>query len=146
MSNGFLLSLPIRKWCSLGWNIEQMNNYFPISKFEHVHPVDLCPPPCRFIRERSQKIGWTNVTVIYEGALSSNLPGLDDLKGKFNLVTMSYLSMIGNIYALVDHIQTLLEFKTGVTGVSDFYTSRNVTKPSVYGVEDYQSNWLTHNF
>ncbi|KAG0311273.1 hypothetical protein BGZ99_010282 [Dissophora globulifera] len=130
-----------------GWNIEQMNNYFPISKFERVYLVDLCPSLCRVARERFQKIGWTNVVVICEDALGSNFPGMGNPKGKINLLTMSYsLSMMDNYFAVVDHVHSLLEPKTGILGVADFYTSTNVTKASNHGIEDFQCNWWTRNF
>ncbi|KAF9113872.1 hypothetical protein BGX27_000628 [Mortierella sp. AM989] len=130
-----------------GWNIEQMNSHFPISKFERVYLVDLCPSLCRIARERFQKIGWTNVFVICEDALGSNFPGMDNPKGKIDVVTMSYsLSMMDNYYAVVDHVHSLLEPKAGILGVSDFYASGNVTKASSYGIEGYQCNWLTRNF
>ncbi|KAI1298971.1 hypothetical protein EDD11_006593 [Mortierella claussenii] len=130
-----------------GWNIEQMNSHFPISKFERVYLVDLCPSLCRIARERFQKIGWNNVIVLCEDALGSNFPGMGDPNGKIDVVTMSYsLSMMDNYYAVIDHIHSLLEPKAGILGVSDFYASGNVTKPSSYGVENYQCNWLTRNF
>ncbi|KAF9204708.1 hypothetical protein BGZ49_004978 [Haplosporangium sp. Z 27] len=130
-----------------GWNIEQMNNHFPISKFEKVYLVDLCPSLCRIARERFQKIGWNNVVVLCEDALGSNFPGLDNPKGKIDVVTMSYsLSMMDNYYAVVDHVHSLLEPKAGILGVSDFYASGNHTKASSYGIEGYQCNWLTRNF
>ncbi|KAG0000815.1 hypothetical protein BGZ79_005445 [Entomortierella chlamydospora] len=130
-----------------GWNIEQMNKHFPISKFERVYLVDLCPSLCRIARERFQKIGWNNVIVICEDALGSNFPGMGDPKGKIDVVTMSYsLSMMDNYYAVVDHVHSLLEPKTGILGVADFYASGNVTKASSYGIEGYQCSWLTRNF
>ncbi|KAF9158360.1 hypothetical protein BGX21_003530 [Mortierella sp. AD011] len=130
-----------------GWNIEQMNKHFPISKFERVYLVDLCPSLCRIARERFQKIGWNNVVVICEDALGSNFPGMGDPKGKIDVLTMSYsLSMMDNYYAVVDHVHSLLEPKTGILGVADFYASGNVTKASSYGIEGYQCNWLTRNF
>ncbi|KAG0011302.1 hypothetical protein BGZ80_000785 [Entomortierella chlamydospora] len=129
------------------WNIEQMNKHFPISKFERVYLVDLCPSLCRIARERFQKIGWNNVIVICEDALGSNFPGMGDPKGKIDVVTMSYsLSMMDNYYAVVDHVHSLLEPKTGILGVADFYASGNVTKASSYGIEGYQCSWLTRNF
>ncbi|KAF9437924.1 hypothetical protein BGZ76_010555 [Entomortierella beljakovae] len=130
-----------------GWNIEQMNNHFPISKFERVYLIDLCPSLCRIARERFQKIGWNNVVVLCEDALASNFPGIGDPKGKVDVVTMSYsLSMMDNYYAVIDHVHSLLEPKSGIIGVADFYASGNVTKANPQGVEGYQCNWLTRNF
>ncbi|KAF8936299.1 hypothetical protein BGZ58_004364 [Dissophora ornata] len=129
------------------WNIEQMNNYFPINKFERVYLVDLCPSLCRIARERFQKFGWTNVVVLCEDALGSNFPGMSDPKGKVDLITMSYsLSMMDNYYAVVDHVHSMLEPKAGIIGVSDFYASNNVQKASSHGIEDFQCNWWTRNF
>ncbi|KAG0241664.1 hypothetical protein B0O80DRAFT_449974 [Mortierella sp. GBAus27b] len=130
-----------------GWNIEQMNSHFPISKFERVYLIDLCPSLCRVARERFQKIGWTNVVVLCEDALCTTFPGMDETKGKIDMVTMSYsLSMMDNYYAVIDHVHNLLDSKTGILGVADFYTSSNVAKSSSYGIEDYQCNWWTRNF
>ncbi|KAI7816283.1 hypothetical protein BC939DRAFT_469608 [Gamsiella multidivaricata] len=130
-----------------GWNIEQMNNYFPISKFERVYLVDLCPSLCRIARERFQKFGWTNVIVLCEDALGSDFPGIANPKGKIDMITMSYsLSMMDNYHAVIDHVHSLLERKAGILGVADFYTSTNTTKASNYGIQGYQCNWWTRNF
>ncbi|KAG0198517.1 hypothetical protein BGX28_008037 [Mortierella sp. GBA30] len=130
-----------------GWNIEQMNAHFPVSKFERIYLVDLCPSLCRIARERFQKCGWTNVVVLCVDAMTSDFPGLDDPRGKVDVITMSYsLSMMDNYYAVVDHVQSLLEPRTGILGVADFYASTKVVKPQSHGVEDYHCNWFTRNF
>ncbi|GJJ78849.1 betaine lipid synthase [Entomortierella parvispora] len=130
-----------------GWNIEQMNNHFPISKFERVYLVDLCPSLCKVARERFQKFGWTNVVVLCEDALGMDFPGMANPVGQMDVVTMSYsLSMMDNYYAVIDHVQKLLKPKTGFLGVSDFYASTSVQKASAHGVEDYHCNWFTRNF
>jgi len=124
-----------------------MNKHFPISKFERVYLIDLCPSLCKVARERFQKFGWTNVVVLCEDALGMDYPGLTDPLGKMDVVTMSYsLSMMDNYYGVVDHIQKLLKPQTGILGVSDFYTSTNVHKASAHGVEGYHCNWFTRNF
>ncbi|CAO3568358.1 unnamed protein product [Mortierella alpina] len=130
-----------------GWNIEQMNMHFPISNFERVYLVDLCPSLCRIARERFQKSGWTNVVVLCVDAMTSNFPGLMDPQGKIDVITLSYsLSMMDNYYGVVDHIHHLLKPKTGILGVADFYASTKVVKPENHGVEDYHCNWFTRNF
>ncbi|KAK3847834.1 MAG: hypothetical protein J3R72DRAFT_361907 [Linnemannia gamsii] len=130
-----------------GWNIEQMNKYFPISKFERVYLVDLCPSLCRVARERFQALGWSNVVVLCEDALNGSFPGIDNPDGKFDVITMSYsLSMMDSYYSVVDRIQELLEPKHGILGVTDFYASNNIVKTDAHGVEDYQCNWFTRTF
>ncbi|KAF9906775.1 hypothetical protein EC991_000286 [Linnemannia zychae] len=130
-----------------GWNIEQMNQYFPINKFERVYLVDLCPSLCRVARERFQTLGWSNVVVLCEDALNGSFPGIDNPDGKFDVITMSYsLSMMDSYYSVVDRIQELLEPKHGILGVTDFYASNNIVKTDAHGVEDYQCNWFTRTF
>ncbi|KAG0303821.1 hypothetical protein BGZ97_001735 [Linnemannia gamsii] len=130
-----------------GWNIEQMNSYFPISKFERVYLVDLCPSLCRVARERFQALGWSNVVVLCEDALNGSFPGIDNPDGKFDVITLSYsLSMMDSYYSVVDRIYELLEPKHGILGVSDFYASNNIIKTDTHGVENYQCNWFTRNF
>ncbi|KAF9925389.1 hypothetical protein FBU30_004802 [Linnemannia zychae] len=130
-----------------GWNIEQMNTYFPISKFERVYLVDLCPSLCRVARERFQTLGWSNVVVLCEDALNGSFPGIDNPNGKFDVITMSYsLSMMDSYYSVVDRIQELLEPKYGILGVSDFYASNNIVKTDAHGVEGYHCNWFTRTF
>ncbi|OAQ31425.1 hypothetical protein K457DRAFT_92422 [Linnemannia elongata AG-77] len=130
-----------------GWNIEQMNSYFPINKFERVYLVDLCPSLCRVARERFQALGWSNVVVLCEDALNGSFPGIDNPDGKFDVITMSYsLSMMDSYYSVVDRIYELLEPKHGILGVSDFYASNNIIKTDTHGVENYQCNWFTRTF
>ncbi|KAF9177024.1 hypothetical protein BGZ51_009161 [Haplosporangium sp. Z 767] len=130
-----------------GCNIEKMNSFFPINKFERVYLVDLCPSLCRIARERFQKNGWTNVVVLCVDALSTDFPGMNDPRGKMDVITMSYsLSMMDNYYAVVDHIHSLLEPVNGILGVSDFYVSTKVSKPDSHGVQDYHCNWFTRTF
>lgn len=47
-----------------GWNIERMNEFFPISDFDQVYLVDLTPSLCKVAKERFAKRGWNNVHVV----------------------------------------------------------------------------------
>lgn len=74
-----------------GWNIETMNESFPIEQFEQVILVDLTPSLCQVARERFESKGWKNVTVLCQDASSFQLPGLQgSLEGRVGLVTVSY--------------------------------------------------------
>ena len=99
-----LVRLPLFVWCNspnihrLGYNIEQMDKYIPIQTFDHIYLVDLCEPLLRVARERFERKGWKNITILCQDACNFNLPewkdGIDP-KGSVSLVTLSYsLSMV----------------------------------------------------
>ena len=124
-----------------------MATFVPVDKFfDHVYLVDLSPSLCEVARQRFQRLGWKNVTVLCQDARSFHLPerqidpksavgGTTDCA---DLITMSYsLSMIpgksGRIncqwilknaiidyYSVVDSLTTRLK-PTGLLGVCDFY-------------------------
>ncbi|KAI8320008.1 hypothetical protein GQ54DRAFT_313067, partial [Martensiomyces pterosporus] len=108
-----------------GWNIEQMDEFFPISNFKTVYLIDLCRPLCKVAEQRFRAKGWTNVKVLCQDASSFVLPGLEACdQGQVDLVTMSYsLSMIEDFYPVVDRISALVKPQTGLVGVADFYVS-----------------------
>jgi betaine lipid synthase len=123
-----------------GYNVERMNEYIPISTFDKVYVVDLCPSLLEVARERFQRLGWDNVEVVCEDAGKFRVPS--ELGGSASLVTFSYsLSMIDNIYPVVDHVSnTLLKPQhhqqqhhqqhndlEGILGVVDFYASGKTT-------------------
>ncbi|RUS13927.1 hypothetical protein BC937DRAFT_94590 [Endogone sp. FLAS-F59071] len=150
IKSGKMTRKPI--WIDLGggtgWNIERMNDYFPIEKFETVYLVDLCAPLCKVARERFEKRGWKNVVVVCDDASSFQLPGLSNPEGKIGLVTMSYsLSMIDNYFPVVDRVQTLLSSE-GVFGVVDFYVSGRSPAPAerLSGSVNRQCSWFTRFF
>jgi betaine lipid synthase len=68
--------------------------------FSHVYLVDLSPSLLEIARQRFERLGWKNVTVVCQDARSFQLPEdhIDPLKSVgagADLVTMSYsLSMI----------------------------------------------------
>lgn len=81
-----------------------MSAFVPVDKFfDHVYLVDLSPSLCDVARQRFQRLGWKNVSVICQDARSFRLPernvdpqsvdgGTSD---RVDLITMSYsLSMI----------------------------------------------------
>lgn len=94
MTTGLMSNIkPI--WIDLGggtgWNIETMNESFPIDRFEKVILVDLTPSLCQVARERFESKGWKNVVVLCQDASSFQLPGLEGaLEGRVALVTVSY--------------------------------------------------------
>lgn len=81
-----------------------MSAFVPVDKFfDHVYLVDLSPSLCDVARQRFQRLGWKNVTVICQDARSFQLPQRQvDPKtpggatsDQTDLITMSYsLSMI----------------------------------------------------
>lgn len=86
------------------YNIEAMAEFLPVDKFfEHVYLVDLSPSLCDIARQRFERLGWKNVTVICQDARSFRLPLRQlDQQSKSgvtsdcaDLITLSYsLSMI----------------------------------------------------
>lgn len=93
ISTGMMNKRPI--WIDLGggtgWNIETMNESFPIDRFEKVILVDLTPSLCQVARERFERRGWKNVVVLCQDASSFQVPGLEGaLEGRVGLVTVSY--------------------------------------------------------
>ena len=75
-----------------------MAQFLPVGKFfSHVYLVDLSPSLCEVARQRFERLGWKNVSVICEDARSFTLPANDGIKASngADIVTMSYsLSMI----------------------------------------------------
>ena len=82
------------------YNVEAMARFLPVGTFfSHVYLVDLSPSLCNIARKRFERLGWKNVSVICQDALSFSLAGNRTKSGKLNgtadMVTMSYsLSMI----------------------------------------------------
>ena len=86
------------------YNIEAMSAFVPVDKFfDHVYLVDLSPSLCNVARQRFERLGWKNVTVLCQDARSFRLPERHiDPQSKSSatsdladLITMSYsLSMI----------------------------------------------------
>lgn len=72
----------------IGWNIEQMNESFPIENFDKVILVDLTPSLCKVAEERFKRRGWDNVIVLCQDAATFETPFPAD--GHVGLVTMSY--------------------------------------------------------
>lgn len=112
--------------------------------FEHVYLIDLSPSLCAIARERVQRFGWTNVTILCQDArLMHSQTQVADL------ITMSYsLSMIPDFYGVVDQVKALLA-PQGIVGICDFYvqsvvdvSSRNYTG----GTINRHVNWLGRMF
>ncbi|KAJ6064315.1 hypothetical protein N7499_012995 [Penicillium canescens] len=139
-----------------GYNIEAMAAFLPVDKFfEQVYLVDLSPSLCQVARQRFERLGWKNVTVLCQDARSFRLPErvVDPRSTNANdgvdLVTMSYsLSMIPDYYSVVDSLTSRLK-STGILGVCDFYVQsivdvscRNYTG----GAFNRHVNWLGRVF
>ncbi|KAI9311216.1 hypothetical protein BX666DRAFT_1999049 [Dichotomocladium elegans] len=123
IASGITPEKPI--WIDLGggtgWNIEQMNELFPIERFEKVILVDLTPSLCKVAKERFMRRGWKNVVVLCQDAATFETPYA--LEGSVGLVTISYsLSMMDHYFPVIDRVQSLLS-PDGIVGVVDFYVS-----------------------
>ncbi|CAG8572399.1 12315_t:CDS:2, partial [Cetraspora pellucida] len=132
-----------------GWNVEKMNDFFPIEQFDKVFLVDLCAPLCKIAETRFHARGWSNVYVICEDAASFKLPEIENDIGKIDLITMSYsLSMIDKFYPVIDRIKKLL-CPDGLFGIADFYVSSRVINNDVHvqqGILSRHCNWFTRWF
>ncbi|KAF7798762.1 hypothetical protein EIP86_009987 [Pleurotus ostreatoroseus] len=141
-----------------GFNIEEMDKYFPIKEFERVYLIDLCEPLLSVARKRFAARGWTNVHVLCQDATFFSLPEWES-GGVSARGTVSYsLSMIPSYFALLDRIDDLyvpllllrgrlmlthlpvfvcilaMRARTsldpaGLLGVADFYTSSRASTP-----------------
>lgn len=108
-----------------GWNIEQMDQYFPLAEFEQIYLIDLCDPLLDVARERFKRLGLRNVQVLCQNAKEFTCPGLAPER-KVELFTASYsISMIPPFYAVIDRINEFLDPQVGIFGVADFYVSSN---------------------
>lgn len=81
------------------YNIEAMSQFLPVDQFfSHVYLVDFSPSLCNIARERFQRLGWKNVSVVCQDARTFRLPeeSADPLTpAGADVITMSYsLSMI----------------------------------------------------
>eukprot|EP00475_Leptophrys_vorax_P004769 TRINITY_DN1283_c0_g1_i1.p1 TRINITY_DN1283_c0_g1~~TRINITY_DN1283_c0_g1_i1.p1 ORF type:complete len:741 (+),score=247.55 TRINITY_DN1283_c0_g1_i1:43-2265(+) len=126
-----------------GWNIEQMNEHFPIGDFKKVYLIDLCPSLCNTARNRFTSLGWENVEVLCADACAAGnditkiIPEGEDSAA---LVTFSYsLSMIPNFYAAVDFAKKLVN-QNGFLGIVDFGVS-DKTDPA-----DRKYSWIMRWF
>lgn len=106
-----------------GWNIEQMDKYFPIAEFDQVYLIDLCEPLLKVARQRFERLGFKNVQALCQNAKEFTLPGQPEGR-RVELFTCSYsISMIPPFYAVLDRIAEYLDPQVGVFGVADFYVS-----------------------
>ncbi|GAC97098.1 hypothetical protein PHSY_004682 [Pseudozyma hubeiensis SY62] len=133
-----------------GWNIEQMNEHFPIDQLSQVYLIDLCEPLLEVARKRFAAKGFKNVQVLCQDASQFNMPGLAAGQ-KVDLFTCSYsISMIPPFYAVLDRINEFLDPVTGVFGVVDFYVSGKSASteksPMIGGDTRRQCGWLSRWF
>ncbi|TFK53663.1 S-adenosyl-L-methionine-dependent methyltransferase [Heliocybe sulcata] len=135
-----------------GYNIEAMDQFFPISSFDAVYLVDLCEPLLEVARKRFKQRGWSNVTVMCQDASEFHLPEWDygvEPKGSVGFVTLSYsLSMIPSFYTLLDRIDHVLAPEEGLIGVVDFYTSGRQASlhEKAIGGDSKECGWLSRWF
>ncbi len=121
-----------------------MAAFVPVAEFfSQIYLVDLSPSLCEVARQRFERLGWKNVTVVCQDARSFRLPeeNVDPAKNPgsgADVVTMSYsLSMIpgkssfsyyhgsnlhnyADYYSVVDSLGNLVK-PSGLLGVCDFY-------------------------
>ncbi|KAL4797085.1 hypothetical protein BDV19DRAFT_397920 [Aspergillus venezuelensis] len=138
-----------------GYNIEAMASFVSVPEFfSHVYLVDLSPSLCEVARQRFQRLGWKNITVVCQDARSFRLPedNIDPIKSVgagADVVTMSYsLSMIPDYYSVVDSLGQLVK-PSGLLGVCDFYVQSIVDVSSrnyIGGAFNRHVNWLGRAF
>ncbi|GAA5888436.1 hypothetical protein JCM6882_008619 [Rhodosporidiobolus microsporus] len=114
-----------------GWNVEEMDNYFPIKDFDAVYLIDLCGPLLEVSRKRFEARGWKNVHCLLQDATHFTLPEWTDegvdVEGGLDFVTMSYsLSMMPDYLTLLDRVDRFLN-PAGLFAVCDFYVSARDT-------------------
>ncbi|GAA6037709.1 hypothetical protein JCM8097_002300 [Rhodosporidiobolus ruineniae] len=110
-----------------GWNVEEMDKYFPIAEFDAVYLIDLCGPLLEVSRKRFEVKGWKNVRCLLQDATHFVLPEWTDegvdVEGGLDFVTMSYsLSMMPDYLNLLDRVDRFLN-PSGLFAVCDFYVS-----------------------
>ncbi|CEL01400.1 hypothetical protein BJX68DRAFT_263098 [Aspergillus pseudodeflectus] len=138
-----------------GYNIEAMAAFVSVPEFfSHVYLVDLSPSLCEVARQRFERLGWKNVSVVCQDARSFRLPEDGIEPGKTSsagadVVTMSYsLSMIPDYYSVVDSLGQLVK-PSGLLGVCDFYVQSIVDVSSrnyIGGAFNRHVNWLGRAF
>ncbi|KAJ0417139.1 hypothetical protein BJY00DRAFT_325812 [Aspergillus carlsbadensis] len=138
-----------------GYNIEAMAAFVSVPEFfSHVYLVDLSPSLCEVARQRFERLGWKNVSVVCQDARSFRLPEDNIEPGKTSsagadVVTMSYsLSMIPDYYSVVDSLGKLVK-PSGLLGVCDFYVQSIVDVSSrnyIGGAFNRHVNWLGRAF
>ncbi|SCV73196.1 BQ2448_7121 [Microbotryum intermedium] len=135
-----------------GWNVEEMDKYFPIADFDAVYVLDLCEPLLNVSRKRFEARGWKHVHCLLQDATAFVLPGWEagaDPEGALDFVTMSYsLSMMPDMLALIDRIDRFLS-PSGLLSVCDFYVSareKSSLAEIIGDVASRQCSWLTRLF
>ncbi|PYH47485.1 class I SAM-dependent methyltransferase [Aspergillus saccharolyticus JOP 1030-1] len=141
-----------------GYNIEAMSAFLSVPDFfAHVYLVDLSPSLCDVARQRFERLGWKNVSVVCQDARSFRLPEEDKVDPRCktatvagaDLATMSYsLSMIPDYYSVIDSLPALIK-PSGVLGVCDFYVQSIVDVSSrnyIGGAFNRHVNWLGRAF
>ncbi|KAL4897879.1 hypothetical protein BDV59DRAFT_208512 [Aspergillus ambiguus] len=136
------------------WVDIAMSRFLAVDKFfSQVYLVDFSPSLCEVARERFQRLGWKNVTVVCQDARSFRLPDGSVDPGTKNpgadIITMSYsLSMIPDYYSVVDSLTSLMK-PSGLLGVCDFYVQSIVDVSSrnyIGGAFNRHVNYLSRVF
>ncbi|GAA6014576.1 hypothetical protein JCM10207_001650 [Rhodosporidiobolus poonsookiae] len=110
-----------------GWNVEEMDKYFPIAELDAVYVLDLCAPLLEVSRKRFEARGWRNVHCLLQDATHFVLPEWTDegveVEGGLDFVSMSYsLSMMPDYLTLLDRVERFLN-PGALFSVCDFYVS-----------------------
>lgn len=123
-----------------------MAAFLPVNKFfEHVYLVDLSPSLCEVARQRFDRLGWKNVTVLCQDARSFRLPErpvdprsvTNAASDAADLITMSYsLSMIPGAFSMQHPKRMITDFALDYYSVVDSLTSR-LTSSGILGVCDF---------
>ncbi|PYI34906.1 sialidase [Aspergillus indologenus CBS 114.80] len=130
-----------------GYNIEAMSAFLSVPDFfAHVYLVDLSPSLCEVARQRFQRLGWKNVSVVCQDARSFRLPEEDGV-GSLSRFRRSMLTS-ADYYSVIDSLPALIK-PSGVVGVCDFYVQSIVDVSSrnyIGGAFNRHVNWLGRAF
>ncbi|KAI0918380.1 hypothetical protein AcV5_002383 [Taiwanofungus camphoratus] len=144
-----------------GYNIEKMNAFVSVPDFfSAVYLVDLSPSLCEVARQRFDKLGWKNVTVVCQDARTFSLQSeeseehslevdAEKCQIKADYISMSYsLSMIPDFYSVLDSMTDLLS-PLGLISCVDFYVQSEASyslRTFTGGHHSRHVNWFSRLF
>ncbi|KAK4048434.1 hypothetical protein OIV83_004780 [Microbotryomycetes sp. JL201] len=131
-----------------GWNVEEMDKYFPVADFDAVYVLDLCEPLLDVARKRFEARGWKNVHCLLQDATAFVLPEWEeegiDPEGDLDFVSI----MMPDMLKLIDRIERFLS-PSGLLSVCDFYVSSREKSTLAEVIGDTASrhcSWLSRMF
>lgn len=125
--------------CGTGSNLEYVADRIP--ELKQVYLVDLSDSLLAIARERIQRHGWSNVTVVREDVSTWSL-GLCAA----DIVTFSYsLTMIPDWFSAIENAECMLA-QGGSIGVADFYVSRKYPDPGRAKHSRWLKRWWKYFF